>query len=121
MSKASNILYKAADIIIERGHHQGSYVSSNDEVCAVGAIRLACGAQIVKLDHAFEGREKTISAGTNGGYDYAGYVEATQTLRRYLTDSNLIDANAESLPNWNDRNDGATVIAAMRSAAELTE
>jgi hypothetical protein len=41
MSTVADVLDRAADVIVERGHHKRNYVGLDGSVCAVGAIRVA--------------------------------------------------------------------------------
>lgn len=53
--KMSEIYRRAIDILIQRGHTKTLFVDNQGRVCAVGALRLASGARVVKgsLDFPF--------------------------------------------------------------------
>lgn len=112
----SEVLYKAADIIIERGHGKNSYVSADGSVCAVGAIRIACGGEVVPTSVYPSG----FTVSDSGRLDWSEINSALKALRNHLHEIGEWTPNGDSLPMWNDRNDAQHVIAALRSAAELS-
>lgn len=114
---SSEVLYKAADLIIERGHGRNSYVSADGSVCAVGAIRIVCGGEVVTTSAYPSG----FTVSDRGRTDWSEVNSALRELRHYLVETGEWTPEEDSLPMWNDRNDAQHVIAALRSAAELAK
>lgn len=116
--KTSEVLNKAADLIDQRGHSHGTYVDSNGAVCALGAVRITCGATVIPK---FFGGGYTLDMGmANENFD--AIRNARRALHHYLrASSHDYDLLSDSIPNWNDRNDKETVVNALRSAALTAE
>lgn len=105
--KTSEVLAKAADIIDERGHAHEFYLDNDGKVCAVGAIRLAAGGQIVPQT----GTVKNAIVIDTDDQVYA--INARRALEGFLN----LDLNVISVVEWNDSNNKDEVICALRNAA----
>lgn len=118
----SEVLTKAADLIEEKGHSKGTYVDSGGEVCALGAIMITCGASIEPSVH-FKSGLRLVNIGRNA--DQYNSSEAARTkLKEYLYfrgDEVGWHRPADSIPRWNDGNDGKTVVRVMREAAQWSK
>lgn len=91
--QVDQILYRAADIMDERGKSKGHYVAPNGSVCCIGAMWQAVGLEGL------------------------GYHNAT-LAKEFLAET-LGFKSRTLLHDWNADNDKATVVAGMRSAAAL--
>lgn len=110
----SEVLIKAADLIEQRGHAHHRYVTTRGSVCAMGAIRLACGATVD--NHYIRGPYLNESH-----MDFRDVIATREGFYKYLranAEKYGIDTWSDSIPNWNDRNDKDTVVSAMREAAK---
>lgn len=105
--KTSEVLAKAADLIDERGHAHEYYLDNDGKVCAIGAIRLAAGGQIVPQT----GMVKNAIIIDVAEYEYA------RTARMALEGFLNLDLDVFSVVEWNDRNDKDEVVTALRNAA----
>lgn len=116
--KTSEVLNKAADLIEQRGHSHGRYIDIDGAVCALGAVRVACGAPVVPK-YVGVGYMLDMSA---VDADVNGMMTARRALLCYLNEhADDYDPVFDSIPKWNDRNDAETVINALRSAALTAE
>ena len=93
---AATVLRRAAALIETSGWHQGDYQNDNGCLCALGAIRVACG---IKADKWLKQHEHPL------------IFSVYNTLRSEL--------NGVAIDTWNDRK-GTTkedVVGAMRQTA----
>lgn len=106
------VLNKTADIIEERGHGHQYYINNNGNVCVVGAMRIACGAEVRTNPDGYSMRYDILI--DSKGYD----AEAVQ-LARDAMDAHLeIDVEDYSVVEWNDVNHKDTVVSELRKAAK---
>lgn len=112
----TEVLTKAADEIEKRGHTHGSYANLDGEVCALGAMRLVCGG--VVEGSAWSPSGVTVNLDDN---EFGLMWDARNHLFDYLRAHGQIKPMSDSIPNWNDRSDKDTVVAAMRAAAQWND
>lgn len=116
MLTPDKVLNTAADIIEKRGHGHHFYMNNDGNVCAVGAIRLACGAPVT--DSADPRAELKFHIDVFAStYDDSAAQEARRTLADHLN----IDEMVYSVVEWNDIQDKDTVVRALREAAKKTK
>lgn len=105
-------LFKAADIIEERGHAKGYYATNDGRVCAIGAMRLATGGKITP----FRGGV------TVSNYDFVDVSEGIRVMGKYLRDHAEdygYSVFSDAVHRWNDdpNTTAEQVIDVMRKAA----
>lgn len=103
----SEVLYRAADLIEERGWGQGpGSMYANDGVCAMGAIHLA----------AFD----RLAGERDNSYLDVHLCPAGQALYEYLVEGGVTDWQDDTIWEWNDdQSSSEPVIAAIRAAAVI--
>lgn len=115
--KSSEVLKKAADLIVDRGHNKGAYVNEEGNVCALGAIRLACGGTVDSCQFSPSGWSVSIDQTVQ---IYMVH-QVSRALRNYLRGDPDWNNFSDSIPSWNDRSDKETVVNALRSAAKNSD
>lgn len=115
--QTSEILNKAADLIVDRGHNKGAYVNDQGNVCALGAIRLVCGGTVDSCQFSPSGWTVSIDETVK---IYTVH-EVSKALRNYLRGDPDWNNFSDSVPSWNDRNDKDAVVRALRGAALFSE
>lgn len=105
LPKTAQTLLKAADIIRERGWHQGCLVDSGGQVCVMAAIGQAEGVAPPNQDAPNEAHEQF--------YEFVMETLAYVALQRFLGLGSL------ELWEWNDMQaaDGDEVLATLEAAA----
>jgi hypothetical protein len=96
MSTVADVLDRAADVIVERGHHKGSYEGWDGTVCAGGALRVAIT-----------------------GKPFTRFTGAGEAVTYMSARDRLCDLLGSPIARWNDAPDRTAdeVIAALREAA----
>lgn len=114
MTTTAQILTRAAAIIGERGHTQGTYIDQHGRVCAIGAIRVAT-AEAAGVTGA------TLQVAAAGQLNLADWDTAASAAGHDAVDAAQRTA-AESILVWNDRPGRTTheVQALLRRAAKET-
>lgn len=120
--KTSEGLAKAAQVMADRGHNKGSYIAKNGSVCAMGAIFIASGAEIVPVTVSDEVIGYSIRTDVDGYNSNLSY-HCVEILRSFLSENWnrfgwRISSIYEGVPEWNDRKDYETVHTALVEASE---
>ncbi|KPC75258.1 hypothetical protein ADL26_08170, partial [Thermoactinomyces vulgaris] len=110
------LLERAAEIIDQRGWHQGDYADHNGCVCTLGALRIAAAG--LPTDAPFwDARSAALD--TSGRFNGPGYDQvdlAAVALEEYLSGHGI---EAFGIAEWNDHIAASKeeVTAALRAAA----
>jgi len=95
VSTSTEILEKAAQLLMEHGWTQGELIENDGRMCAIGAIKMAAGGRVVDfatLSYETDGSGKvetvsTKSIDTSDEVDLVAYKRATNRVGRVLDDA----------------------------------